>query len=83
MNYLVETLKYFYEFFIGKPCTVILYDNSKVKATFVSTTGSYNHIAVEDLQTPIGIVASALIRTIDIQSLKVDIGNVGIHKYLL
>lgn len=57
----------------GKSCTIILYDNSKVKATFVATTGAYNHIAVEDLHTPIGIVSSALIRTKDIQSLEIDI----------
>jgi len=57
----------------GKPFTAILYDNSKVKATFLSTTGAYNHIAVEDLHTPIGIVSSALIRTKDIQSLQVEI----------
>jgi hypothetical protein len=61
--------------FVGKPFTAILYDNSKVKATFLSTTGAYNHIAVEDLHTPIGIVSSALIRTKDIQSLQVEIGN--------
>ncbi|CAI6364187.1 unnamed protein product [Macrosiphum euphorbiae] len=59
----------------GKPCTAILYDNSKVKATFVATTGAYNHIAVEDLHTPIGTVSSALIRTKDIQSLEIDIGK--------
>jgi len=61
--------------FSGKPCTAILYDNSKVKATFVTTTGAYDHIAVEDLHTPIGIVPSALIRTKDIQCLEVEIGN--------
>lgn len=64
-----------YVFFSGKPCTAILYDNSKVNATFVATTGDYNHIAVEDLHTPIGIVSSALIRTKDILSLEVEIGN--------
>jgi len=57
----------------NKHCTAILYDNSKVKATFVVTTGAYNHIAVEDLHTPIGIISSALIRTKDIQSLVIDI----------
>jgi len=46
-----------------------------VKATFVATTGAYNHIAVEDLHTPIGTVSSALIRTKDIQSLEIDIGK--------
>lgn len=46
-----------------------------MKATFVSTTGDCNHIAVEDLHTPIGIVPSALIRTKDIQNLQVEIGN--------
>lgn len=61
--------------FVGKSCTAILYDHSKVKATFVSTTGAYDHIAVEDLHTPIGIVSSALIRTKDIQSLQVEISN--------
>jgi len=60
---------------LGKPCTAILYDNSKVKATFVATTGAYNHIAVEDLHTPIGTVSNALIRTKDIQSLEIDIGK--------
>lgn len=56
-----------------KRFTATLYDNSQVKATFVATTGAYNHIAVEDLHTPIGIVSSALIRTKDIQSLVIDI----------
>jgi len=46
-----------------------------VKASFVATTGAYDHIAVENLHTPIGIVASALIRTKDIQSIEVDIGK--------
>jgi len=46
-----------------------------VKATFVTSTGAYDHIAVEDLHTPIGIISSALIRTKDIKSLEVDIGN--------
>lgn len=64
--------------FLGKPCTIILYDNSKVKATFVTTTGAYDHIAVENLHTPIGIVSSALIRTKDIQSLELEIGRVFI-----
>lgn len=59
---------------LGKPCTANLYYNSKVKATFITTTGAYDHIAVEDLHTPIGIVPSALIRTKDIQSLVVEIG---------
>lgn len=68
--------------FVGKPSTAILYDNSKVKATFVSTTGAYNHIAVEDLHSPIGIVSSALIRTKDIQSLQVEIGNNYIYMFL-
>jgi len=57
----------------GNPCTAILYDNSKVEATFVTTTGTYDHIAVEDLHTPIGIIPTAIIRTKDIQSLKVEI----------
>lgn len=60
---------------LGKPCTAILYDNSKVKATLIATTGAYNHIAVKDLHTPIGTVSSALIRTKDILSLEIDIGN--------
>lgn len=62
-------------FFSGKPCTVNLYNNFKSKATFVCSTGAYSHIAVEDLHTPIGIVSSALLRTKDIQSIEVEIGN--------
>lgn len=60
---------------LGKPCTAILYDTSKVKATFVATTGAYNHIAVEDLLTPIGVISSSLIRTKDILSLEIEIGK--------
>lgn len=61
-------------YFLGKSCTAILHDNSKVKATFLSATGAYDHIAVQDLQTPIGIVSNALIRSKDIQSLVIEIG---------
>lgn len=46
-----------------------------MKAKFIATTEAYNHIAVEDLHTPIGIVSSALIRTKDIQRLVIDIGK--------
>mmetsp|Transcript_32717 Transcript_32717/g.62826 ORF Transcript_32717/g.62826 Transcript_32717/m.62826 type:complete len:110 (+) Transcript_32717:68-397(+) len=58
-----------------RPVTIQMHDGLQVDATFLATDASQTSYLVSDLQTPIGVVPSALLRQSDILSLNFPLGE--------
>lgn len=58
---------------IGKPCSVLTYEQTSLKATFVGWNPDNSAILVRDLETPSCVkMNAALLRTPDILAIKFD-----------
>ena len=57
----------------NKPCTMTLYERTKVEATFRSTDMETTTFQVSNLVTPMGVLPEALIRASDVLTITVDL----------
>lgn len=56
----------------GKVAEFHMYENTNVSAVFGSCDREFVNIYVKELQTPLGLISNALLRTNDIESIRIN-----------
>lgn len=77
-NYLAFVITNWYSYIIGKPTEFYLHENTRVSGEFKGCDMECSKIFVKNLETPMGTIPGAILRTSDIICL--DIDNINIEQ---